>query len=318
MAVKVIEPSDAIEVKNIVCLIYGQPGARKTSLAQTADEPVTLAFDPGVYRAFGRKRAALFDTWQDVLGYDLSTSNTPVIDTIGMCLDKLAVAVIEDNPKNGNRMGGLSLQGYGVLKEQFKQWLARRREQGQDLVFIAHETQEKIGNETYHCPDIVGGSYNTIMNHADIVGYMHFENGKRVIDFAPTDRWMAKIPPGWGEYTRRFMVSQNGQIALPDFGKEPNFLAHLIAEAKASMGRASGESAAIARQVAEWTVRLTPQLTPDALNEMLPEMGRMEKAAKVQCWHAAQKHAESFGLAFNADTRRFVPVTQQEGSPDAA
>ncbi len=54
------------------------------------------------------------------------------------------------------------------------------------------------------------------MNVADLVGYMHFSNGKRVIDFAPSDRWMAKTPP-----------SGSGTIVLPDFSKEPQFLAKL-------------------------------------------------------------------------------------------
>src|ERR1700682_4168205 len=99
MSVKVIESTDPIEVTQLCVLVYGQPGSRKSSLAQTADEPMTLAFDPGIYRAFGRTRAALFETWSDVSAFDPGPSKTLVADTVGMLLDKLSAAIIADNPK---------------------------------------------------------------------------------------------------------------------------------------------------------------------------------------------------------------------------
>ena len=300
MAVKILHPTDPIEVKQLCCLIYGQPGSRKSSLAQTAHNPITLATDPGIYRAYGRKLAVDVDAWADVLEAcnlpEVAAASTVNVDTLGMALDKLGTAIIQDNPKHGNRMGGLSLQGYGVLKSQFAQWVAGMKGKGKDLVFIAHEKIEKNGDETYACPDIVGGSYNTLMNIADAVGYMHFDAGKRVIDFAPTDRWMAKVPPcGWG------------QIVLPDFGKEPNFLANLIAEAKASMGRISAQSAALAGVVEEWRrwLETSPKLGEFNL-KIAAEMPKLGNGIKAQAWKLCCDHAETAEWVFEKGPKAFV------------
>lgn len=296
MVAKLIQPTDPIEVQQLCVLVYGQPGSRKTSLAQTAEEPVTFAFDPGISRAYGRKASVFFDSWQDVIEFDASGYKTVVVDTIGMCLDKLAVAVVQDSPKNGNRMGGLSLQGFGALKEQFKQWVASVRQRGQDIVFVAHEKAEKNGEDTYYCPDIVGGSYNTLMNVADMVGYMHFSNGKKVLDFNPTDRWMAKVPPcGWKT------------LELPDFSKEPHFLAKLIAEAKASMGRISSESAELAKLVDYWQAKLDADPTLEELNAMIagPELAAIPKGVKPVVWKLFTSYAEKADLHYDAKLKAF-------------
>lgn len=296
MAAKLIQPSDTIEVQQLCCLLFGQPGSRKTSLAQTADEPITLAFDPGIYRAYGRKAAVQFDSWDDVRSFDLSPYKTIVVDTVGMCLDKMSEAIIRDNPKNGNKMGGLSLPGYGVLKSQVAQWVGSIRAKGQSILFLAHEKGEKNGDSVYYCPDIVGGSYNTLMNHCDMVGYMHFDSGKRVIDFTPTDGWMAKTPPcNWG------------QIALPDFAVEPAFLGKLMAEAKASMGRISSESAKVAAVVEEWRAFLSdddPSL--DEFNAALADLTKLDKATKAQVWHLCLERAAAKGLDFDKTSKAFV------------
>ena len=319
MAATLIEATDTIEVKQIVCLVYGQPGARKTSLAQTADRPFTLAFDPGIYRAYARKACATFDTWGDVvqmcndadrirggevfadaryhnLVKHFVDARTIVIDTLGMLLDRLSAALVHESAKNGNRLGGLSLHGYGQLKTQFAQWIAPFRTAGQDLVLCCHEKAERNGDEAYYCPDIIGASYNTMMNHADMVGRMHLENGKTVISFNPTDRWMAKTPPcGYSTLT------------VPDFAVEPKYLSKLLTEAKASMGRVSAESASVVELVNAWQTRLEADPTLDELNAMLPELGHMANGIKTQCWHLTKQFAERVGsLIFDPHSKKFV------------
>jgi hypothetical protein len=306
VAATIVSPSDPIPVKHLCVLLYGQPGSRKTSLAQTTDHPITFAFDPGIYRAHGRKAAVFFDSWADVVKFDTSPYKTVVVDTIGMCLDKLAAAIIAESPKNGNRMGGLSLPGFGALKESFKQWVALVRDRGQDLVFVAHEKAEKNGDEPYYCPDIVGGSYNTLMNVCDAVGYLHFEAGRRVIDFAPTDRFMAKVPP-W---------DRDSHIALPDFSKSPTFLADLIAEAKASMGRVSAASAEVSKTVKEWADWLAdPDVGLADVNAKLPDLSKLDKAAKAQVWGLIEKEAAECMWDFDKATKTFV---QRNGKETAA
>jgi len=284
---RLIQPTEAIEVKQICCLTYGQPGSRKTSLAQTAANPITLAFDPGVYRAFGRKTAALFDSWQEVVSFDTKDYSTVVVDTVGMCLEKLSMAIINDNPKNGNRLGGLSLPGYGILKARFADWVGGIRARGQDLVFLSHEKAERNGDDPYYCPDVIGGSYNTLMNHCDMVGYLHFANGKRCLDFNPSDKWMAKTPPcDWGT------------IVLPDFAAAPTFLADLLSKAKALMGQVSAQSAAVANEASEWEEWL-PGRTVEEVNAALPDLKDMKPGLKAQVWHLFVAYMKTQGAEFD-------------------
>lgn len=299
MSVKIVGPTESIDVKQLCIVEYGQPGSRKTSLAQTAEEPFTVATDPGIYRCFGRKGCGLVDTWADILEVaktdEFEKAKTIIYDTLGMTLDKLGATIISDSPKNGNRMGGLSLQGYGVLANQFSQFVSNLKLRGKDVVFVAHEKIEGGGDDTYARPDIVGKSYGTVMNVSDMVGYMHFMNGKKIIDFAPSDRWMAKCPP-W---------NRESHIELPDFGAQPDFLAKLISEAKASMGRISQDSAKIAAQVDEWRAKLKPEMKLTELNAMLPDLSKLPQIAKAQAWAATLAFAEPLGLVFDAKTKAF-------------
>src|SRR4051812_13159249 len=98
MAAKLIRPTEPIEVQQICALIYGQPGSRKSSLAQTTENPVTFAFDPGIYRAFGRRDAVVFDSWADAVSFDVSPYSTVVIDTVGMALEKLIASIVKGSP----------------------------------------------------------------------------------------------------------------------------------------------------------------------------------------------------------------------------
>lgn len=311
MAAKLVKATETINVTRLGTLIYGTPGSRKTSAAQTAERPFTLAFDPGIYRAFGRKDCAMFEAWQDVadlvrghgdeeLVSAFHGCKTVVLDTVSAGMNLLAESLIRENAKNGNRNGGLSLAGYGVLAGQFGAFVNAIRSTGKDLLMIAQEDSEKVGDETYYSPAFVGQKfYNTAMEYADLVGYMHFDNGKRVIDFAPSDRWFAKAPP-----------CGIGQVTLPDFKTEPQFLGKIIAEAKASMGRVSEESAKVAAEVDVWVKYLDPEvINLDKLNvEVLDKFRAIPKTDPIrpQVWGLILAFAAKFDCVFDGDKKVFV------------
>lgn len=326
MPATLIESTDPIEIKTLSVLLYGQPGARKSSILQTAAQPFTFAFDKGIYRAHGRKDCAFFDAWGDVVrlcgdaslhrsGSHFQTEDQPEpdryrllvskvasaktlgIDTLGVCLDKMAEGIIFSNPKMGSRSGGLTIQGYGQLKTTFSNWCGLMRLGGQDLVFICHEDSERRADETYYKPSIVGGSYNTIMNVADLVGYMHFENGKRVLDFTPSDRWMAKSPPcGWPS------------LILPEFTTQPNWLAERIAEAKASMGKISQQSATVATVVDEWRVWMHGDAaTLDEVNlRFRTTLPKVPEASKAAIWKIILDRMIETGHKYIPEKKFFV------------
>ena len=112
MPAQLITETEPITVSSLAMLIYGPPGAWKTSVAQTAVNPVTLDFDKGIHRAFNRRAAFRFDCWNDVndpaIAKHIAQSQTVVVDTIGRLLDLMSLGIIEENAKWGTRAGSRS------------------------------------------------------------------------------------------------------------------------------------------------------------------------------------------------------------------
>ena len=307
MPAKLILATEAIPITSIGVVIYGRPGVRKTSLAQTAAKPFTFAFDKGIYRCFGRRDCATFDTWEDVvqacrdadsirsgnsstgeLANAVANAGTLVIDTIALAMESLARSICQDS-KMGNRNGGLSIAGYGVLANRFASWVTDRHSVGQDVVMIAHEDSEKVGDEEYHFPAVLGRKfYATLMYHADLVGYIQVQGGKYILDFNPSDGYMAKAPPcKWPS------------MSLPDFAGAPDFLDTRIKQAKAAMGKASCQSSQIVKIVEEWTEWLSTDPNIDQLNERLPSLSKLDQLPKRQVWSKVQSFAKEGGLSFD-------------------
>lgn len=299
MAAQLIEAVDVIDVSCLSMLIYGPPGGWKTSLAQTAENPITLDFDRGIHRAFNRQAALRFDAWADVAeagegSKALAGRKTLVIDTIGRMLDLLTTDIVRQNAKHGSATGGLSLQGYGVLKARFACWMGQVRQGGFDVVMIAHEKEERDGDERTLRPDIQGGSYTEVMKFTDLVGYLGVNrDGKRVLDFNPSDRHLGKNAAGWGP------------THVPGLKEHPQFLANLLADAKFKIGKTAEASAALATVLDQWTTYLatTPKLA--GFNDEVKELVDLPKPVKVQVWALVKRHAENRGWEFDRHTKEF-------------
>src|SRR5690242_18123801 len=126
MALRIRKAEEPIRIEHLNLCIYAQPGVGKTSLAQTAEAPLTLDFDKGIYRCAQRRDSVECGKWTDVSAMeaaDLEPYKTIVVDTAGRALDKLGLDIIYDNPKMGRKDGALTLQGFGVLKSRFASWM---------------------------------------------------------------------------------------------------------------------------------------------------------------------------------------------------
>ena len=87
MALRLIRPTETITVDRLVCTIFGDPGTGKTTLANTAENCVTIDFDRGSHRARNRKDVLAVDSWHDVLeimaGTHLAGYRTVHVDAAG-------------------------------------------------------------------------------------------------------------------------------------------------------------------------------------------------------------------------------------------
>jgi hypothetical protein len=306
MAAKIIEETEPVKVLSTVMVIYGAPGVWKTSLFSTAESPLLFDFDKGLHRTKFRKRAVQVDTFSDVYSDPVRKlvggCKTIGVDTAGRALDTLAVEVARENAKNANRSGGLSLQGYGVLKDRFRSWVNDLRSSGKDLVLICHEKEEKNGDDRLLRPDIQGGSYSEVHKLADMIGYLSVANGRRWLDFNPTDQYLGKNAAGCQ------------RMEVPPIADHPNFLAGLLAHVKDEMGRFSGESAALAKAQLEWKAFLDGDPNLDQLHAKLPDMAGLTQAVKVVVWQMVRDHAANAGCQWDGQAKKFVLQTKGDAA----
>lgn len=202
---KIVKQNEVLTKDTIVALIYAYPGMGKTSISQTANDTLLLDFDGGIERAVTRQDVVKIDSWNDInelISEGIISKGgykTVVIDTVGTALDDyLANYVIGQDPKNQKRGGGLSLAGYGAIKDVFKIFFDQIKSMKVDLVMIAHLTEKQEGDESVLRPKITGGTYDILVAKCDQMGYMYMANKKRVIEFRPNDRAVGKDAGGIG------------------------------------------------------------------------------------------------------------------------
>ena len=194
------KPSEIAPKGTISVLVYGEPGIGKTTIACSAPNPVLFDYDGGVQRINGAHQVPTLQpqSWEDTnaaieeIEREMPEVQTIVIDTAGKMLDYMSAYIIKNNPKMKKFDGSLSLQGYGVRKQMFVDFINRLSIMGKNVIFVAHEKEEKRGEEWVKRPEIGGSSAADLIKELDLVGYMRAIGKQRTIAFNPTEAYYAK------------------------------------------------------------------------------------------------------------------------------
>lgn len=179
-------------------LIYGQPGIGKTTLAISAPNPVMVDAEKGLKRVEARLRVPSLqaESYEQILellnSQEIAPFETIVFDTMGRVLELMEPYLIAKNPKNAQSNGALSLAGYKARKMEFNNLLKLIRRLNKSVLFVAHEKEEKAGEEKIVRPDVAGSSGADLIKDLDFVGYMEAKGTKRTISFFPTEKYYAK------------------------------------------------------------------------------------------------------------------------------
>lgn len=278
MALKITRSSDPIKVERLNLCLYGPPGIGKTSLAFTAEAPLLLDFDQGAHRAANRKDTVRVQAWTDVADMkaeDLAPYTTIVVDTAGRALDQLTADIIRRNPKAG-RGGALTLQGYGTLKAEFVAWLKMINGFGKDVILIAHMDEQRNGDEVIERLDVQGGSKGEIYKAADAMGRLLIRDGKRLLNFSPTDAAFGKNP---GQL-------EPLEVVHPD--RNPAFLAGVMQSIKDRLNALTAEQAEAQKLLEGWRERIAGMGSADDFNGALAEVKNAPKAAQAMFADAAK------------------------------
>ena len=135
------------------------------------------------------------ESWDEVIEAmkeDLSEFQTIVIDTAVKMLDYMSAFIIKNDQKMAMRDGSLSLKGYGVRKTMFINFLKQCSMLGKNLIFVAHEREDKDGETRIVRPEIGGSSAGDLIKELDLVGYMQMIGAERTISWSPTEKFYAK------------------------------------------------------------------------------------------------------------------------------
>lgn len=181
----------------IVGCIYGSPGAGKSSLALSAPKPLLIDTDGGIHRVQAEYRC---DTVQvksyqdilDVLTENLSEYQSIIIDTLGELVNFMLKHFTDKDPSLVTRGGTMNIKVWGLVKSEFNQLKFTMKSLNKNLIFVAHQAEDKDGDKKVYRLDVAGSSGKDIVKILDFLGYMEMVGKRRTISFAPCDRYYAK------------------------------------------------------------------------------------------------------------------------------
>jgi hypothetical protein len=280
-----LKANEALPERPVIILLYGEPGIGKTSLFNTANNPLLIDFDRGKDRAIFRQDTLVVNTWEDVLKEETDQTfkgySTVGIDTAKAALDDFLMSfVVKKDFKNAKN----KLAAYGAIGDDFKIFVSNRRSENADIVIICHSKDDKDGDLTKKIPDVTGQSYQLLLRIADQVGYMSMVNNKRTIQFEPTDKSI-------GKNVARLPLIEIPNEAEPD---AKNFMATIIDKVKKSITAKSEAQKEALAQSEKLSAAVDAAKTIADLTEVLNEIPNLSKSMGAQVMKLIRDKALSF------------------------
>ncbi len=302
----ITKPSELKGNQVIKGLIYGVPGAGKTSLALSAPSPILLDFDRGLHRVAiqHRKDSVQIENYQQALDVlnspEIGNYKTVVIDTLGKLIDRIGDHVVSINPKLK------AMLYWGAIKIEFQNFLKLLDAKGKSCIFVAHESEEKDQEIAKKRPDCSGSARKDIVKELDFMGYMSIVGKDRVLDLSPSEFFYAKNSLGIEDL-----------LKVP-FSKTSNdFLTKNIFEATKKMQEEQAEMfEKYNSMILIIESRIDAILTVDALNEYYKD--GYQKLENILSSHLVEKNrlgekAKELGVTFDKDSKLFVIKEEAKG-----
>ena len=290
-----------------------------------------LDYDGGVNRINGAHQVPTLQvsTWEETAEALKEIKESPeiqsvLIDTVGKQL-----AFMEDYIKRNvtyskggnavevNRDGSLSMKGFGRRKQMFVDFIKEITVLGKNVIFIAHDKEDKDGDFRYFRPDVGGSSGTDLMRELDLVGYMQIIGNKRTITFTPTGAYYAKDTCGMpGVIDIPVLLNEHGE----NIG-DNNFFCQVIDNYKKRI-RNNQESNrkldALKLDIEQNLEYVTDAESANRFVEWCQGIQHIYNSAAI-AKSAITRKAKELGLMFDAKTKKYVdpadkPNDKKDGS----
>lgn len=305
-------PGEIAPKKTISILIYGQPGLGKTTLGCSAPNPVLFDYDGGAQRINGAHQVPTVQitSWADTaaaldeIAREMPECESIIIDTAGKMLDYMSAHIIANDSQMGQRDGSLSLKGYGVRKNMFVSFLKQLQVMGKNVIFIAHEREEKRGDDIVKRPEIGGSSANDLIKELDLVGYMSAIGRDRTIAFDPTEYYYAKNTCSLPAVDRLpVLVDESGSAK-----GENSYLSGLIDAYRRRQEERQRTTAEYEQLIATVGAAIDDSGTLEEINELVAKIPAIQHVynSKMVLADRLNKRAKALGFKLNKLTKTYV------------
>ena len=296
----IIRKTDVFPKRPVIIVIYGTPGVGKTSLFNTSKNPILLDCDRGADRSVNRQDTIVASNWDEVLQDqgEIKNYSTLGIDTAKAVLDDFLMTHVI---KNDYKLKTNKLKAYGAIGDEFKLFINARREEGLDIVVIAHAKEDKDGDIIKISPDVTGQSKDLLLRIADQVGFLTMVNNKRTLTFEPTDKTIGKN------------VAKIPTLEIPD-ENDPAFLtfmADIIEKVKESVQKQSEEQKQVLEKIRELTLSIKSMETHEQANQILAEILELTKMQQSGLRRLFNSKTNELKLQYNKATKQYEPCKSE-------
>ena len=298
----------SFENKHINMIITAPPSLGKTTLALSAPNPLLADFDEGLCRvnAEHRKDASVCKTYEEFLA-DVKEAEgkyeTIIVDTCGALIEALKDWAQRTDPKASKNNGGFSLQGYGIVKQEFLR-LSNYLRKHFNTVYIFHENIERNGDDGIFYQIVVeGATRSLVFQPCDVACHLFIQNGKRYAGFTPTEQYNAKSAYGI-----------KGIIEIPELkeGDTNDFLTKLFDKIHANL---ASEVKSLGVDKAKYDAAIKRGLSaiksvtaPELVEPCIAEIDVIEHAltSKKEQLAALKEQMKKVGIVYDKTNKRYI------------
>lgn len=301
--------------KHIIMVLYALPGVGKSTLALSAPKPLWIDVDKGAPRVKPEHRKQTETSFNyaeirdDIKNLPAGKYETLIIDTMGAMIECLKRWAMETVPAANRQNGGMSQQGYGVVKSEFLRWSEELRE-NYNVIYVFHAERTK-GTEAEIFYDLIceGSAKTIVWQPADIGAFMFIRNGRRYLGFSPQAEYSAKS--GYGI---------KSIIEVPELQKgDPNvFLTQLFQQIRSNL--AEEDEAGAAERAKYEAIMIEGREIIAGMNtiEDIPTVGAKIKALGEALTSIAElrglmgERLKALGIVYDKEAKKYVQVAPKE------